>query len=165
MSKETQRLATAQKAYEKARDEHSSMSAIEKWAQRCVLSENTFYVADEWIEGPGKGDKIMDPRSDYLMDDDSFTLYCQLVHNRLALSGYNIPLENTATYQTAPALKAAEEELIDASIPFMPALAVAQLPRMRDHWKYRAELIELSKMLDPHFVGSRTANTMRASAR
>jgi hypothetical protein len=145
MNPKIKAFADAQKAYTVARDNHFAMQAIEKRAQNCILSENNFVIGEEWEE---KGERILDSKSDYLMDDSDFSHYVQLVHDRLALSGYNIPLENTATYLTHPALKAAEEAMIDASMPITPIIKPEQVTKIRNHWKYRAELIDMLVKLD-----------------
>ena len=104
-------LAPIQKKYAKALAAQQVVKEIEVACKTKILSENTFNVSSEWR--PDETGRITDHTLDYLMTDEDFQIYSNLVHVEYLKNGLNIPPENTPDYKTAPALRKAEKELIE----------------------------------------------------
>jgi len=104
------KFAPVQMDYMKAKAMQETVTSIEKECKIKVLAANTFYNVP--LEGQDI-ERILDPISDFEMSDTDFTTYCKLFKDECTLRGALTPdFDTTVDYQTRPALRKAEKELI-----------------------------------------------------
>lgn len=138
-------LKEAQRAYRKAKIEHDRALSIDGKAKTIVL-QNHIFVEEETRE------RITKAGRDYLMSDEDFKRFINLCYVERKKLGLDIPAENTAYYYTLPALKQAEDNLLDVAFKILPETHEdinlhEKLKEARKHWKYRQEFINLTMQL------------------
>jgi hypothetical protein len=107
------KLSKAQKNYMVAKANYETVCQIEKECKTKVLTENVFFVSEEWEE---RGSRITDPIIDYLMNDARFRQYFRLCYEEYLKNGIAAEDYLTCpTYKPFQALLKAEKELIDWS--------------------------------------------------
>jgi len=136
-------LRTLQNNYYVAKAANETVKSLENELKTRVLTENEFYTE------PGESEpatRIINPRSDYRMSDADFERYLDLCHALKPEFGLTHPKENTADCLTSKALKDAENKLLDFGViilPETPEFDRTAMDKIRNHWKYRGEMIEL----------------------
>lgn len=144
-------LAKLQRVYLKAKKDHLAMELLEKQLKNKVLSENVYMIEEEHANGRAV-ERIIRAESDFLMSDVDFEDYCQKLYQEAISARINLPDSNhTFTWETYPALKNAENNLLDwvrKNVPGeRPELTKESIEKMASHWKYRQELIDLTLQL------------------
>lgn len=144
-------LAKLQRAYKKAKKAHLEMEVMEKQLKNKVLAENVYMAEEEHANGRPV-ERITNANSDYLMSDEDFSTYCKHLYEKAISTGVNLPDANhTFTWETYPALKKAENNLLDwvrKNIPGQrPELTKEAIEKMANHWKHRQELIDITLQL------------------
>ncbi len=134
------RLKKAQAQYTLALSAHEAAMEIGHKASLSVLNSTVFTNEET-------GERITNPKRDFLMGDSDFDRYVELTNKEMRKLGHVVPLGNTATHETWPALKQAEDELISIAIAITPASVRGGLERARNHYKYRGELVDLTYRL------------------
>jgi hypothetical protein len=145
MTTTTTELKRAQREYRKAKTENDRVLSIEEKAKTIVLQNNIF--AEEET-----GKRITKPSRDYLMSDGDFKKFIDLCYIERKKLGLDVPAENTAYCYTLPALKQAEDNLLDLALQILPKVHQGinlheKLAIARNHWKYRQEFIDLTMQL------------------
>jgi hypothetical protein len=130
----------AQQNYMIAKANHEAVCQIEKECKTKVLTENVFFVSEEWEE---RGSRITDPIIDYLMNDADSDKYFRLCYEEYLKNGIAAEDYLTCpTYKPFQALLKAEKELIDWSYK-----GLRKLPQ----WgRYAAVLEPFKDKLDYH---------------
>jgi len=133
---------TLQDAYLKAKAEHDKVVEIDRKVRNKVLAESEFISIDT-------GERITSHLSDYQMADDVFPAYCDQVYREGLEHGLDLRDPNTvADYRTRPALRKAEDNLLNFAIfEILPAEQRKDFMDVRDHWKYREKMLELTARL------------------
>lgn len=132
----------ARSEYIKAKAVHEATEQIEKECKQKVLQENEFLTEDSQ-------ERITDYKSDFRMNDEASERYFKLVYEEETKRGLNIPDYNTAaTYKTFPALKKAEDDLLNIGIYTIPETERESIKKTFNHWKYRYEVLNLMVKLD-----------------
>lgn len=135
-----QQIKQAQKEYMRALASFQASQQIDKEAKEKVLSENIF-VDEE------TGERLIKAISDFRMSDADFSKYIELCATERVKLGLDIPAEYTADYQTRPALKEAENKLIEIAVALTPKQHKDAIKKASRNWKYREELIDLTLRL------------------
>ncbi len=135
-------LKRLQREYRTAKTEHERTEKISQSSKNKILRENIF--ADELT-----GERILCHKSDFMMDDESFRTYCDLVFAETTRRGLVIPnADTTADYKTRPALRQAEENLLDFAIDrVLPKAQREDFIQVKEHYNYRDDMLKLTMQL------------------
>jgi hypothetical protein len=128
----------ARSALEKARK-------IDKEVKDAVL--NTFHFYRARNDNTEPLERVTDSLSDYLMDENSFGVYCERISEKFKETGINNPVGENYTWQFQSLLRDAENELIDFCLSIVPKKLASAVEKARENFKYRAELIEIDLRL------------------
>lgn len=129
-------------AYIKAKWAYETTVIIEKQCKVKVLNDNIFYTEDS-------KERIIDYKSDFRMNDEDSEKYFKLVYEEEIKRGLDVPDYNTTvTYKTFPALKKAEDDLLNIGLYTIPENERESIKKTFNHWKYRYEVLNLMVKLD-----------------
>ena len=140
-AKQIQRLSNLQHHYRTAKAAHEAALEIGRQAQAAVLAANDYRSTSPWSDG----ERITDIVHSCDMSDADFERYVQQVHAARVEMGLSIPsAELTCDYATRPALRTAEDDLIDWAIETAPAEHRDALTKGKTHHRHRATLLDLA---------------------
>ena len=148
MTMTDRKLAELQKAYRAATRANERAKAIGERAGKQILTENEFYASEEMRDGEAK--RITKHFNSFLMSDEDFAKYCKLHNERMRQLGLEVPEGFTDTFETQPALKAAEDALLEYGKQITVGrlgITEEEYTRLHNHWKARGEVLNLLERL------------------
>jgi len=112
-------IKEARTEYIKALAIHQTVEQIDLESKTEVLKNTAFYEIKEDDKGIQK--RILNPNSDYLMDEPSFNKYLTLCHAERTKRGLNIPDKDlTSDYESFKLLIKAEDRLFKIMLKIQP---------------------------------------------
>ena len=146
-ARQIQRLSNLQHHYRTAKAAHEAALEIGRQAQAAVLAAKDY--RSTWTgtehDPAHRGERITEIINSCDMSDTDFERYVQQVHAARVEMGLSIPsAEYSCDYATRPALRAAEDALIDWAIETAPAEYRDALAKGRTHHRHRATLLDLA---------------------
>ncbi len=139
-----EKLNIYQQNYIVAKTNLEKMKALETEIKLKILKNNEFYEKDNFSK------RITDPFYDFLMNDDDFNLYLDLLQVETKRKGLKLGREEVITYEAEKELTQAEEKLLDWGEQIVKnkndlRLDVEDFKKMRTYnLKYRNKLIDLT---------------------
>lgn len=116
------------------------------------MKENIFVSDDTDPVEPGK--RILSHVGDFTMSETDFERYCKLVWAEQIKAGLNVPDWNTTEdWETRPALRKAENGLIDFGLNNIPVSEETK-KKMKMDYVTREKMIDLAMRLDANTVPS-----------
>jgi len=119
---------------------------IDKASKEKVLAENDFKISlddGEIMRGVKNGDRITDPRIDFLMSDTDFEKYCQLVYEENLKAGLDSGGVGNTFWHLRKAVLDAENELIDTVAAEIPAYTPEAVKRIKTSLKFREQFLKI----------------------
>ena len=118
---------------------------IDKASKNKVLSENNFVICtDHETRATKNGDKITDPRIDYLMSDTDFEKYCELVYAENLKAGLDSGGAGNTFWHLRKAVLDAENELIDTVAAEIPAYTPEVVKTLKTNHKFREKFLKIT---------------------
>lgn len=123
-----------------SRNTLASMKALERKIHSFVLENNEFYFSSEWEEFGHVG-RITDPSIDYLMKQEDYDRYFDLIHDEW-LKFNKLHIKNESLWKYEKAVKDSENKLLDFASTFTPQLK-AILEDIKENFEYREKALEI----------------------
>jgi hypothetical protein len=120
---------------------------IDKASKEKVLAENDFKISlddGEIMRGVKNGDKITDPRLDYLMSDTDFEKYCRLVYEENLKAGLDSGGAGNTLWPLRKAVLDAENELIDTVAAEIPQYTPEVVKTLKINHKFREKFLKIT---------------------
>ena len=148
----SEEIRTAQRAYITAKAAEETIGEIAEDIQRKILAENVYTVSPEFKNRRGIGERIIDPKHAYLMNEEAFINdfldKCYAEYQKVGIAdgrGKEYMPEAVARDTRLDAEKA----LIQLAIDILPDIPEKEtLREAAKHWKYREQILELILRLD-----------------
>ena len=147
ISGRTADIISACNAYEAAQANLKAVQELTNECKREVLTRHTFTVEEQFKGKRGlEAETITDPTQDYLMSEEDFKKYLDLLYPLYIKAGIDDPRGVNYCPDAIPReeLKNAENNLLDVFLTITPGGLKADFEKMRNHWKYRQKLIDLA---------------------
>lgn len=145
-----QKVKALQKAYAQAKAENERVKQLTNTIKDKILKDNVFVSADNDPVEPGE--RITNHNGDFTMSETEFERYCKLVHTEQIKAGLDVPDWNTTEdWKTRPALRKAEDDLIDYGLSRIQ-VEESTKNKMKREYDIRQKMIDLAMRLDPRTV-------------
>jgi len=120
---------------------------IDKANKNKILAENNFrYCYPEGTPGAEKqGEKITNQRDDFLMSDEDFNKYCELIYAENVKSGIDSGGVGITFWDVQKAVIDAEDKLIDTVAAQLPNdYTPERVKWLKTSYKYRKEFLRIT---------------------
>ena len=127
------KFSAARTVYMMARAKHETICEIEKEVKTRILADNIFMSEEVEFENGRTipSERILDPNADFMMNEEDSHKYWRICHDEYTKAGLVIPdYLTTPTFESFPALKKAEKDLIEWGYSLMK-----KLPQYKTHEK------------------------------
>ncbi len=124
---------STRKEYLLAVVENTRIEQIDHDSKKQVLTENHFFKTS--CDFPEEeGERILDPKEDFLMSDDDFRHYLELCHIERTRRGLTIPeMDLSSNYKSFTAMKQAEERFVNVSLLLVPSSVRADIEKVKNN--------------------------------
>ena len=145
-------IRTAQKAYITAKSVEETIREIAEDIQRKILAENVYTVSPEFKNRRGIGERIIDPKQAYLMNEEAFINdfleKCYMEYQKAGIADSR-GKEYIPEAVARDARLDAEKALMQLAIEILPDIPEKEtLRKATTHWKYREQILDLILRLD-----------------
>ena len=118
---------------------------IDKASKEKVLAENDFVICtDRETRATKNGDRITDPRTDFLMSESDFEKYCELVYAENLKSGLDSGGVGNTFWHLRKAVLDAENALIDTVAADIPAYTPDVVKTLKTNHKFREKFLKIT---------------------
>jgi hypothetical protein len=118
---------------------------IDKASKEKVLAENNFVICtDRETRATKNGDRITDPRIDFLMSESDFEKYCELVYAENLKCGLDSGGVGLTFWPLRKAVLDAEDELIDTVAADIPAYTPDVVKTLKTNHKFREKFLKIT---------------------